>query len=163
MLWFIVVAMDYTFLLIFLGSLAFPALIAFIIILIVKKSVPNHSNNKPNHSMVRETITGLVLFSAAISGLMSLTYLPDKVLMISSESVNFGIRVALGVALIIIGALLKNKLQKNFLLVLGLLMILLQMPYIFNTFGSYGALVVAAAAFVTLVRGTVILTKRHQH
>jgi len=94
---------------------------------------------------------------------MSLTYLPDKVLMISSESVNFGIRVALGVALIIIGALLKNKLQKNFLLVLGLLMILLQMPYIFNNFGSYGALVVVAAAFVALVGGTVILTKRHQH
>ncbi len=159
--------MDYTDViglpLLLLSYLAFPALIAFIIYAIVKKNKPNHSNNKLNHSMLRETITGLVLFSATISGLISLTYLPEKVLMISSESVNFGVRVALGVALIIVGALLKSKLQKNFLLVLGLLMILLQMPYIFNNFGSYGALVVIVIAFVVLVGGTVVLTKRHQH
>ncbi len=139
-----------------LSLLAWPALVAYIIYLAVNMS-------KKNHSMVRETITGLVLLSATISGLISLTYLPEKVLMISSDALNFGVRVALGVALIIVGALLKNKLQKNFLLVLGLLMIISQVPYIFSNFGSYAALAVVATAFIVLVGGTVVLTRRHQH
>lgn len=166
--------MDYTtgigLPLMLLSSLAFPALIAFIIYAVVKKSQPNHSNSKPNHSnnkpihsMVRNIIVSLVLLSATISGLISLTNLPAKILMVKSEAVNFGFQVAFGAALIIAGALLKSKLPKNFLLVLGLFMIIIQTPYVFSSFGSYGALAVVFIAFVALVAGTVILTKRHQH
>jgi hypothetical protein len=95
--------------------------------------------------------------------LVGLTFLPNKILGIESNALNFGIRIAIGVVLIIIGVIMKSKIQRNFILVLGLILIFLQSSYVFENFGSYGALIVVTMAFFALIIATVLLTRKHSN
>lgn len=101
-----------------------------------------------------------IMTGAVLSGLISLFYLPTKLLNIDSENIASGIRMVSGVLLLIIGLILPSNLQKYFLMVMGLLMIAIQLPFIFTNFGSLGAFVLVGLAFVALVIVTIWLTKR---
>lgn len=136
--------------------LVYPAALIFIIYLAV-------NGTKKNHSLARESMLALILLSATLSGLIGFMYIPNKLLGISSDSLNFAIRVAIGVAFILVGLAMSNKIQKNFMLILGLLMIIFQAAYVFNNFGSYGAFIVVAIAFVALIFATIYLTKRQSN
>ena len=139
-----------------LYSLALPAVIVIIIYLAV-------NGTKKGHSISRDVMIAIILLSATVSGLVGLTFIPNKLLLINSHSLSFGIRIAMGAALIIIGVLMKNKIQRNFILALGLILILLQSVYVFENFGSYGALIGVSMAFFALIIITVLLTRKHSN
>lgn len=139
-----------------LSVLIYPAALVMIIYFAV-------NGTKKGHSMSREAMIALILLSATVSGLVGLTFLPNKLLGINSNSLNFGIRIATGVVLILFGILMKNKIQRNFILALGLILILLQSSYVFQNFGSYGALLVVALAFFALIGATIYLTRKHSN
>lgn len=139
-----------------LWVLAVPALLAFIVYLVVQAA-------QKKFTVVRTAIVGFVMVSAFVTGAISLLLLPDKVLNIKSEPIVFGVRVAFGVAIILIGLLLKNKLQKYFLLILGMVMLIAQAPYVINNYGSYGALIIVGLAFIALIVATILLTRKHGH
>jgi hypothetical protein len=132
------------------------ALIALIVYLAVNFS-------KPNFSLLRNTIIITTILSALFSGVTAFYYFPTEVLGSTEGSLSFGIRVAFGVAVIISGLFLRNGIQKYFLLVFGLILLALQAPYIFDNFGTLGALFVVIMAFVALTGVTVWLTMRPKH
>ena len=140
----------------FLSVLIYPAAIIMIVYFAV-------NGTKKGHSMSREAMIALILLSATVSGLVGLTFLPNKILGIESNALNFGIRIAIGVVLIIVGVIMKSKIQRNFILVLGLILIFLQSSYVFENFGSYGALIVVTMAFFALIIATVLLTRKHSN
>jgi ABC-type Mn2+/Zn2+ transport system permease subunit len=136
--------------------LIYPALIALIIYLIVQAA-------QKKRSLVRDAIIGFIMISAFVCGIISLFLLPNKVMNISSDSIIFAVRLATGVAILLVGLFIKNKLQKYFLMVLGLLMIISQAPYVVDNFGSYGALIIVSIAFIAIIIATVVLTRKHSH
>jgi ABC-type Mn2+/Zn2+ transport system permease subunit len=136
--------------------LIYPALIALIIYLIVQAT-------QKKRSLVRDAIIGFVMISAFVCGIISLFLLPNKVMNISSDSIIFAVRLATGVTILLVGLFIKNKLQKYFLLILGLLMIISQAPYVVDNFGSYGALIIVSIAFIAIIIATVVLTRKHSH
>ena len=147
----------------------YPALVALIIFVAVKASrkrtnttSTSKSASKPT-SPVRSAIIGFIMISAFVAGTISLYLLPNKVFNVQNDSIAFGVRVATAVVLLVIGLALKNKLQKYFLLILGLFMLITQAPYVFENFGSYGALVIVGLAFISLIVATIVLTKRHNN
>jgi hypothetical protein len=147
-----------------LSIFIYPAVIALIIYLVVKASQRKKTTTtEKTTTTVRTAIIGFIMVSAFVSGLLSLFLLPNKVFNVQSDSIAFGIRVATAVVLLVIGSAVKNKLQKYFLLVLGLFMLVSQAPYVFENFGSYGALVIVGIAFIALIVATIVLTKRHNN
>jgi ABC-type Mn2+/Zn2+ transport system permease subunit len=142
-----------------IGSVSFliyPALIALIIYLIVQAT-------QKKRSLVRDAIIGFVMISAFVCGIISLFLLPNKIMNISNDSIIFAVRLATGVTILLVGLFIKNKLQKYFLLILGLLMIISQAPYVVDNFGSYGALIIVSIAFIAIIIATVVLTRKHSH
>lgn len=145
-----------TFVLSLIFSLAIPAAIIFAIVYLATH------NNKRRTSMLHDVFLVAIIVCASVSGAVALYYLPTKLLGITSENIIFGIRVSLGVLMLIIGLVLPNKFQKYFLMLLGLFMLLVELPFVFTNFGSYGALVLVGVAFIALIAITVWLSTRGQ-
>lgn len=134
----------------------YPAIIALVIYLLVQAS-------QKKKTTVRNTIIGFIMISAFVSGTIALFLLPNKVFNVQSDAIAFGIRVATGVILLLLGLVVSNKLQKYFLLILGLFIMLSQAPYVISNFGSYGALIIVGLAFISLIIATIVLTRRHSN
>jgi hypothetical protein len=139
-----------------LSILIYPAIIALVIYLLVQAS-------QKKKTTVRNAIIGFIMISAFVSGTIALFLLPNKVFNVQSDAIAFGIRVATGVILLLLGLVVGNKLQKYFLLILGLFIMLSQAPYVISNFGSYGALIIVGLAFISLIIATIILTRRHSN
>lgn len=139
-----------------LSILIYPAIIALVIYLLVQAS-------QKKKTTVRNAIIGFIMISAFVSGTIALFLLPNKVFNVQSDAIAFGIRVATGVILLLLGLVVSNKLQKYFLLILGLFIMLSQAPYVIDNFGSYGALIIVGLAFISLIIATIVLTRRHSN
>lgn len=144
--------MDYAALIV-LYSLCIPAALVFGIVY-----VATHANRKT--SLLHDIILSAVLISASIAGLIALFNIPTKLLMLTSDNLIFAVRVFIGVALVLIGLFLPNKIQKYFLMALGLFMLIVELPFVFTNFGSYGALLIVGVAFLALIGVTVWLTMK---
>lgn len=116
--------------------------------------------NRRQSSMLHDIFLVAILISASISGLIALYYLPTKLLGITSENIIFGIRVVLGVLMLITGLFLPNKFQKYLLMLLGIFILLVESPFVFSNFGSYGAFILVGIAFMALVGVTIWLSIR---
>ena len=139
-------------------SLAIPAAIIFAIMYLATH------NNRRRTSMLHDVFLVAILVCASISGVVALYYLPTKLLGVTSENIIFAVRVSLGVLMLIVGLLSPNKIQKYFLMILGIFMLLIEMPFVFTNFGSYGAFILVGLAFLALVGITVWLTlKGNKH
>lgn len=132
-----------------------------ILILIIYAIVKAASINV-NTTLVRGIIVTLVVFSAIPAGLITTYYFPINVLNFGPDAV-FGTRLIIGSVMIISAIILKNKTQKYFLGIFGLVVVLMQIPYIYNAYGTIGGLATVAVAFVGLIVGTIWLTLRNKH
>ena len=135
-------------------SLAVPAAIIFAIVYLATH------NDKRRTSILHDVFLVAIIVCASVSGVLALYYLPTKLLGFNSENIIFAIRVSLGVLMLIIGLALPNKFQKYFLMLLGLFILLVELPFVFTNFGSYGALILVGVAFITLITITVWLSTR---
>lgn len=142
-----------TFALTFLFYLLIPAAVVF-------AAVYFATHNQRRTSMLHDVFLVAIIICAGVSGVVALYYLPTKLLGITSENIIFGVRVSLGVLMLIVGLVLPNKFQKYFLMLLGLFMLLVEMPFVFTNFGSYGAFILVGAAFIALIGITVWLSTR---
>ena len=69
-----------------LYSLALPAVIVIIIYLAV-------NGTKKGHSISRDVMIAIILLSATVSGLVGLTFIPNKLLLINSNSLCWFINI----------------------------------------------------------------------
>lgn len=145
--------MDHTALIV-LYTLCLPAAVVFGAVFLA-----THSSRK-NASLLHDIVLAAVLVSAAIAGLIALFNIPTKLMMLTSDNLIFAVRVFIGVAMVLIGLFLPNKIQKYFLMALGLFMLIVELPFVFTNFGSYGALLIVGIAFLALVGVTIWLTTR---
>ena len=134
--------------------------IGFLILLVY--AIVKATNSNINTTLVRGIVITLVIISAIPTGLITAYYLPTNVLNLGPDA-TFGMRLTIGSVMIISGIFLKNKTQKYFLLILGLSIVIFQVPYIWNAYGTKGGLVTVALAFVALISGTIWLTLRGKH
>lgn len=141
---------------IFIGlSLSF---VPFVVIALVIYFAVN-ANAKSHTTVVRGIVISSVVLAAVPAGLIASYYLPIKLLNLGDDAA-FGMRLTIGSIMILAGVFLKNKTQRYFLLLLGLAIVLLQVPFVFSAYGTRGGLVTVAIAFMVLIVATIWLTLR---
>lgn len=138
-----------------LSGLFFSFLPMALLVLLIYAAVKANSNSSA--SIVRGLVLSLIIISAIPTGLIATYYLPTNVLNLGPDAA-FGTKLTIGSVMIVAGVLLKNKTQRYFLLLLGLAIVLMQVPFVFQAYGTKGGLVAVAIAFVALILGTVWLT-----
>jgi len=114
-------------------------------------------------SLLRDLVFSCVVISIAISWILAFYNMPPKLLNVYTPTLTFGIHIMLGALLIVAGALMPNRLQKYFLMGLGLFSVVIEIPFVFTNFGSYGALAVVGLALAALVGATLWLHLKGKH
>ena len=155
-------------------SILFSIALPVIVIVVIVRLVTNHGQkgasggtgiNASIHELTPRHVTlGIVLSAAAYAGASALYVLPTWLLVMTSESSIFAVRLIAGLAVLVAGLLLlKNRLVSILLMVVGVFTILLATPYIFTNFGSAGALTVIFVVLLALIGLAVYFsTKEHK-
>lgn len=121
-----------------------------------------HSTRK-QYTLLRDVVVNMFLICIGLTWIVVFYNLPYSLIKTSSETMVFGIRVLIGAILITLGAFIPNKLHKYFLMILGLLSLLIEIPFVFRNFGSIGALVIVGLALVSVITVPVYLHWRGQN
>ncbi len=132
------------------------------IVKLTNKNSQSSQAHKPQVSPLRSIIITLVILAAVPAGFIATFNFPNIVLGLGPNE-SFGIRITIGTIMLVAGLLLKHKIQRYFLLFLGLAIILVQAPDVFENYGSLGGLIAVGIAFLALVGGTIWLTMRPHH
>jgi len=130
--------------------------VPFVVIALVIYFAVN-ANSKSHTTVVRSIVISSVILAAVPAGLIASYYLPIRLLNLGDDAA-FGMRLTIGSIMILAGVFLKNKTQRYFLLLLGLAIVLLQVPFVFSAYGTRGGLVTVAIAFMVLIIATIWLT-----
>lgn len=86
-------------------------------------------------------------------------YAPTQILHINSDTSVFAIRLLFGVILLLAG-LAVRKLVGTFLMIVGLTTLVLVSPFVFQHFGSIGALLIVFLALALLIGVTIRLHRK---
>lgn len=116
--------------------------------------------NSKQHQ-IRELLLFCLVISAGYAGIVALLNLPVNLLHLSSESAQFACKIITAVLLILIGLPFKG-LTRTFLMVLGVIMLLFSLPFVFTNLGSIGAFLLIALALAGLIIVTVIYSHREK-
>ncbi len=119
------------------------------------------SVSKSKHQQVRELLLFCLIVSAGYCGAVALLGLPANLLHLSSESAQFACKIITAVLLILIGLPFKG-LTRMFLMVIGVVMLVFALPFVFTNLGSIGAFILIALALAGLIAITVIYSHREK-
>lgn len=118
--------------------------------------------NKSKHQQIRELLLFCLVVAAGYAGVVAFLSLPINLLHLSSESAQFACKIITAVLLILIGLPFKG-LTRMFLMVIGIVMLLFALPFVFTNLGSVGAFVLIALALIGLIAVTVIYSHREKN
>jgi hypothetical protein len=108
----------------------------------------------------RDLVVGILALITGYVGIISLYRLPE-VFLSESESAMFATRMVAAVACLVAGAFLR-ELTGKLLMVVGLLLVIISSPFIFDNLGSKAAYVFVLLSFLTLIGVTVYLHNQRE-
>lgn len=145
----------------FLISIAVPAGIVFLIVILVRRS--NHGSQvgtTHTTSVTRDLSLAFLLVAGSTVGVMALYQSPVRLFGAESNgSSAFIVRLVAGFAVLLAGLLL-DGLMRYYLLITSTLVLLMSSIYIFTNLGSAGALVALVVAMIVLIGVTIRLSKK---
>jgi hypothetical protein len=111
-------------------------------------------------AVTRDVVIGVLSLLTGYVGVISLYRLPE-IFLIESGSAVFAMRMVAGIVCLATGAFLR-ELTGRLLMVIGLVLVLISSPFIFENFGSKAAYVFVLASFVALIALTVYLHNQNE-
>lgn len=141
----------------------FTLLINFVLPIVVIYAIyrlVTRDKHEIRRAATRDLVIGVLALVTGYVGLISLYRLPE-VLLVESESAIFAMRLVAGVACLAIGAFMR-ELTGKLLMVVGLMLVLISSPFIFENLGSKAAYVFVLIAFLALIGLTVYMHNKNE-
>ena len=153
-----------------LFSLIGPVILILIVVVILRhrKPVPGDDTapktgfkTPVSQLSPRQAVIALMVITAAYSGIAGLYVLPIWLLGITDESQIFGVRLVAGLIVLVAGVIIRQKRVIGLLLMsIGVLTMFTSMPYIFESLGSKGILLIVFLVLAALIALAVRLSHK---
>lgn len=130
-------------------TLIFNFLLPLVVIYAIYRLLTNGNNKRP---IVREVVVWTLALITGYVGVVSLFRLPE-VFISDNESSVFAVRMIVGIGCLAAGAFVK-ELTGRLLMVVGLALVLIASPFIFQNFGdkaTYALVLVSFAGLIGLI------------
>lgn len=145
-----------------IGYLIYLMIPVIIVVLIIRFTQHASGNNVQAHQLaIKELIIFCLVIAAGYAGIIGLLAMPKNLMDLNSATAEFAFKIIAGVLLVLIGLPFKG-ITRMFLMIMGIIMLVIALPYVFTNLGSIGAFVLIALAMVGLVAATILLSRRER-
>ncbi|HLC91677.1 MAG TPA: hypothetical protein VJC09_01350 [Candidatus Saccharimonadales bacterium] len=118
----------------------------------------DHANNKRSIDL-RDFVITAVLAAAGYCGILAFYFIPLAIFGNNADNAVFATRLIVGVMSIMLGIAVKH-ITGNFVMIMGIVAFLLDLPFIFDNLGSLGVLLILVLVFAGLVVTTIKLSRK---